>query len=262
MALALLAGSMTANAQTTTFAFTGVVTNSSVGGISAGHYVTGTYTFNYNSADQIIGILGGLNIAPWVIGSSGVPYNPVFASMVKIGTFIYQSSTTAPAIDPDDASMVTGNFSTLSASEATPAFDLGSYFAIVENGTSSGFPYTGQGYPVTLSTNQSASGRFLYGLASVSYEITSLTLAPAPPPATLLATLLTEATGVGPGDSLADKVERAQTDYAAGEVQRTCHVLAEFLHEVQRQDGRTIAPPLDANLTKQAQAIAATIGCN
>jgi hypothetical protein len=57
-------------------------------------------------------------------------------------------------------------------------------------------------------------------------------------------------------------VERAQIDYAAGNIQATCHVLAEFLQEVQRKDGRTIDPPVGLTLTRQAQAIAATIGCN
>ena len=259
-ALVLLAGPVVSNAAPVTYAFTGVVTSSNNPSLFVGEYVTGTYTFHYDSADKIIGaVYSFLTPAPWVIGSSGVPYNPVFSSTAKIGDFIYSSGTTT-FNDPDDSSIVTGNgFSTVSASEAVPASDIGSFFTMYSEGGST--IYTNQGYPVTLSGRQSGYGGLAFWGQFVTYKITSLTPAPAPPPATLLAALLTEATGVGPGDSLADKVERAQTDYAAGDVQRACHVLAEFLHEVQRQDGRTIAPLLDANLTKQAQAIAATIGC-
>jgi hypothetical protein len=95
------------------------------------------------------------------------------------------------------------------------------------------------------------------------YQITSLTLAPTPPPASLLATLLTEVIGGGgPGKKLEKDVELAQSDYAASNVAGTCNALAEFLNTVQRQAGKTIAPPLDVTLTRGAQAIAATIGCN
>jgi hypothetical protein len=54
---------MAANAWTVTYAkatyaFTGVVTSSDFSTLPIGAYVTGTYTFNYNSADQIIGFHG------------------------------------------------------------------------------------------------------------------------------------------------------------------------------------------------------------
>jgi hypothetical protein len=263
-ALLLSVGTMAANAQTVTYAFTAVVTGSDFGSMRVGAYVTGTYTFNYNSADQIIGHLPPPTIGPWAIGSTGVPYNPVFSSTVKIGTSTFSSSVSAPPGDPDDSSVVTGNgSSTLSASEATPAFDTGSFFTVVEGDVTRFGPYTSTGLPVTLTASQSGYGGFTLGAPShLRYQITSLTLAPAPSPGALLATLLTNVTGVGPGDGLADMVERAQIDYAASEVQATCHVLAEFLHEVQRKDGKTIAPPLEVTLTRQAQAIAATVGCN
>jgi hypothetical protein len=279
--LLLSVGAMAANAwtvtyATVTYAFTGVVTSSDFSTLPIGAYVTGTYTFNYNSADQIIGFHGsaiggppdviyfGAGIGGWAIGSTGVPYNPVFSSTVRIGASVaYSSKLSAPPIDPDDSSIVTGNgSSTLSATEATPAFDTGSFFTVVEVGHVISAPYTSTGLPVTLTASQSGYGG--YSIANgqlLRYQITSLTLAPAPPPATLLATLLTSVTGAGLGDRLADKVERAQIDYGASNIQATCHVLAEFLQEVQRKDEKTIAPSLDVTLTRQAQAIAATIGC-
>jgi hypothetical protein len=262
-AFALLLGSMAVNAQTATYTFTGVVTSSELGGsVAVGDYVTGTYTFNYNSADQLIGHVPGPTIGPWAIGSTGVPYNPVFASVVKIGAFTYTSETTAPPSDPDDSSIVTSNgASTFAASEATPAFDTSSFFSVVETDVARFAPYTGSGLPVTLSPSQIGYGGFIYGLAGLRYQITSLTLALAPPPATRLATLLSEVTGTGLGKKLEKDVERAQNDYASSDIAGACHALAEFLSTVRHEDDRKIAPLLDVTLTRGAQAIAATIGC-
>lgn len=80
-------------------------------------------------------------------------------------------------------------------------------------------------------------------------------------PAALLAALLTEVTGVGPGTSLADKVKFAQTYYAVPDIQATCAVLTGFVNEVQAQDGKKIGQQLDAKLIADAQAIEAAIGC-
>jgi hypothetical protein len=257
-ALSLLLGSIAVNAQTATYAFTGVVTNSNWATLPIGRYVTGTYTFNYNTADTTIGI------ATWAIGSTGFPYNPVFASSVNIGgSTVYLSSPTGFAIDPDNSSVVTGNGNSLfSASESLPASDASSFFTVIETDLALGGPYI-KFLPENLSAAQIGYGGFVLGnVIRLRYDITSLTLAPAPPPATLLATLLMSVTGAGLGDRLADKVERAQIDYAASNIQATCHVLAEFVQKVHRKDEKTIAPSLEVTLTRQAQAIAATIGCN
>jgi hypothetical protein len=264
--LALLVAPIAANAQTVTYAFTGVVTSSTDAGRPVGKYVTGTYTFNYNAADRIIGILPGPpTIGSWAIGSTGVPYNPVFSSTVRVDGFTYSSNGTAPPSDPDDSSVVTGNgFSTLSASEATPAFDMGSFFTIVENNGNLHGPYSDTGHPVTLTASRSGFGGFAFGDVLLRYEITSLTLAPAPAPTALLATLLTDVTGVERGDALVDLVERAQIEYAASDIPATCHLLAKVLQEVQGKDGKNgnkIPSPLDVTLTRQAQAIAAWIDC-
>jgi hypothetical protein len=262
--LPLLLAAAMAHAQSVTYAFTGVVTKSDFGpDLEPGAYVTGTYTFKYDGADQIIGSVPGATIAPFAIGSSGVPYNPVFASVVKIGKFTYRSSKTAPPGDPDDASEVTGNgATTLSGTEATPAFDTSSFFTVVENNIESFPPYTSAGYPVTLSASQSGYGGLHFGGLALRYEITSLQLSPAAPPSTLLAELLKDVKGVGPGDSLAGKVQEAQSDYAADNIPATCNVLADFLHELNAQDGKTILLNADLLLTRKGQAIAATIRCH
>jgi hypothetical protein len=79
-------------------------------------------------------------------------------------------------------------------------------------------------------------------------------------PTALLATLLTEVRGVGPGKSLANKVELAQTYYVAGDIQATCAMLTAFDNEVQAQAGK-ISKALDAQLIAEAQTIEAAIGC-
>jgi hypothetical protein len=83
-----------------------------------------------------------------------------------------------------------------------------------------------------------------------------------PPVSPLLAALVTEVTGVGPGKSLANKVALAQTYYAAKDVQATCAVLTGFVNEVKAQAGKKIAHTLDAKLIADANAIETAIDCN
>ena len=176
--LVLCLGSMAASAGAVVYDFTGVVT-SEVGasGSIIGEAVTGTFSFIYNDKDDRIGSLG-YGGAPWVIGSSGIPYNPVFRSKIKIGSFVYKTSMSAPNSDPDDASSVAGNAGTFTASEATPAFDLYSYMTIVSGGEV--LPFTGGGYPAApLSAGETAVGGLLYGAVSITFTITSLSPAPA-----------------------------------------------------------------------------------
>jgi len=85
---------------------------------------------------------------------------------------------------------------------------------------------------------------------------------PIPPPVSQqLAALLKEVTGVGPGKSLANKVELAQTYYAAKDVQATCAMLTAFVNEVEAQAGKKIGNTLDAKLIADANAIEDAIGC-
>ena len=83
-----------------------------------------------------------------------------------------------------------------------------------------------------------------------------------PPVNDLLAALLAEVIGVGPGKSLANKVMSAQTYYAVPDIQSTCAVLTGFVNEVKARAGKKIAQPLDARLVAAAEAIEVAIGCN
>lgn len=46
--------------------------------------------------------------------------------------------------------------------------------------------------------------------------------------------------GVGPGRSLRNKTELAETYLAAGDIQATCAVLGGFLNEVEAQRGKKL----------------------
>ena len=81
-------------------------------------------------------------------------------------------------------------------------------------------------------------------------------------PDALLAKLLKEVTGVGPGKSLANDIELIQTYYAANDVQAACAVLTGFVDEVKAQNGKRIGPTFDAQILSDAHALDVAIGCN
>ena len=81
-------------------------------------------------------------------------------------------------------------------------------------------------------------------------------------PTTLLEQLGTAVVGVGPGNSLADKVALAQTYFAASDVEATCAVLTDFMNQVSAQRGKKLTLETADQLTADAQAIMDAIGCN
>ena len=81
-------------------------------------------------------------------------------------------------------------------------------------------------------------------------------------PEILLEELGTAVTGVGPGNSLADKIMLAQTFLAVPDVQSTCAMLADFLNQVRAQRGKMLTLEVADQLTADAQAIMDAIGCN
>ena len=68
--------------------------------------------------------------------------------------------------------------------------------------------------------------------------------------------------GVGPGNSLADKIMLAQTYLAVPDVQSTCAILSDFLNQVRAQRGKKLTIEIADQLTADAQAIMDAIGCN
>jgi hypothetical protein len=81
-------------------------------------------------------------------------------------------------------------------------------------------------------------------------------------PAALLEQLGTAVIGVGPGNSLADKIMLAQTYLAVPDVQSTCAMLGDFLNQVRAQRGKKLTIEIADQLTADAQAIMDAIGCN
>ena len=67
--------------------------------------------------------------------------------------------------------------------------------------------------------------------------------------------------GVGPGTSLATKVQQAQSEYSAGDTVDACSALAAFTHQVNAQYGKSIATPIANTLLLAAARIRAVIAC-
>jgi hypothetical protein len=76
-----------------------------------------------------------------------------------------------------------------------------------------------------------------------------------------LADLLLAVQGVGPGRSLADKVQSAQSSLASGNVVGTCSILSAFIHEVEAQSGKHIPAAQASQLMADAQRIRAILAC-
>jgi hypothetical protein len=73
--------------------------------------------------------------------------------------------------------------------------------------------------------------------------------------------LLAAVAGVGPGKSLADKIQHIQTYVAANRTMNACRMLSAFINEVSAQTGKTITAAQRASFTKQATNIGNTLGC-
>ena len=73
--------------------------------------------------------------------------------------------------------------------------------------------------------------------------------------------MLAKVIGLPPGKSLANKIRHAQAYYTAHDIQATCAMLTAFGHEVRAQRGKKLTATKADNLTADAQAIMAAIGC-
>jgi hypothetical protein len=80
-------------------------------------------------------------------------------------------------------------------------------------------------------------------------------------PADLIARLLTDVTGQGPGTSLADKVTLVQGSVAASNNAAACSTLTDFTSEVNAQNGKMLTAAQASSFTAQATDIEATLGC-
>ncbi len=76
-----------------------------------------------------------------------------------------------------------------------------------------------------------------------------------------LQSLLAAVANVGPGNSLASKVESALASVASGNLGAACNKLNALLNEVQAQTGKKITPAMAAQITASVNQIRAVIGC-
>ncbi len=76
-----------------------------------------------------------------------------------------------------------------------------------------------------------------------------------------LESLLAAVANVGPGNSLASKVESALASIASGNLGAACNKLDALLNEVRAQTGKKITPAMAAQITASVNQIRAVIGC-
>jgi hypothetical protein len=91
---------------------------------------------------------------------------------------------------------------------------------------------------------------------------TTLTVIPAPPTVDdLVADLLAAVTGVGPGQSLANKVSAVQTYLAVPDLVSACSALADFQGQVASMSGKQVSAAVASELLADAATIETAIPC-
>jgi nitrous oxidase accessory protein NosD len=151
-------------------------------------------------------------------------------------------SNTNPMLDPAGLQNNGGPTQTIALEPGSPAIDA--------------IPVGADGCGTTLTTDQRGVSRPQGpGCDIGAFELVQET------PAQLLAELLTAVVGVGPGTSLADKVELAQAYLSSNDVPDTCSTLNAFINEVKAEKGKKITPAVADDLIAQARRIEALLGC-
>lgn len=201
--LALLVGTVAANATAVTYDFTGTVTAASGIYASAGTTVTGTYTFDVSAANpsQSSGTVGDTS-NPWISGayggavfSSTTPGSLVFATTLDSGGVSY--SVTSPGSSGSDSFLAglpnTDDYAAEDIEYAAARTYVFSRIDLVGNSAATA-PFDADGLPV-LSKAITNTGT-LYSEVSgapngeLVYTITSLTPVPLPASVWLLLSAL------------------------------------------------------------------------
>lgn len=201
------------------------------------------------SGDDFLADVGGWSSAGWLWGTSAL----VDQLLVNGGAANLDGTTNQLAVVQNLLSLLGTTFTDSNV-------EVGLAIADNEDGTAS-FPQfnksleVGRVFGSTIACCGSTSdslgtfGIWAYREASVS-------------PGTLLEELGTAVTGVGPGSSLADKINLVQTYLAVPDVQSACAMLNAFQNQVRAQRGKKLTVELADELTADAEAIQAAIGCN
>jgi hypothetical protein len=100
-----------------------------------------------------------------------------------------------------------------------------------------------------------------YGALYHPQDVTLIALVTVKDPSAQLEDLSQAVQGVGPGTSLSDKVQSAQSFLASGDIANTCSTLSAFIHEVKAQSGKHIPLAQASQLIADAQRIQAVLTC-
>jgi len=171
-----------------------------------------------------------------------------FFSANEIVTFTFDEPITAFAID----------INTFAAAD-------GAYFAFVETGDFVSsvfdvFPGAITGQFVGFLSDTPLSSVTIVGVDGFSYTLDTLVYGDGA--AIFLQTLNSAVSGVGPGNSLSDKITLAQAYNLAKDYPATCAMLNAFQNQVRAQRGKKIASELADELIEEASFIMGLIGCD
>jgi len=97
--------------------------------------------------------------------------------------------------------------------------------------------------------------------AGASFDLPFKTFVAVPTASDLLATLLRNVTGLGPGTSLPDKVSQAQTYLAGSDVASACSTLAQFVNEANAQAQKKLTAEQAGTLTTAAKQVETALRC-
>jgi YVTN family beta-propeller protein len=176
---------------------------------------------------------------------------PVGVAITPDGAFAYVTNSRSDVSVIDTASNIVTATVTVGSFPVGVAITPDGAFAYVTNAGSDDVSVIDTASNTVTSTV--AVGSFPFGVA--------ITPGPAADPSALLQQLRDDATGKGPGTSLADKIAVAQTYFAVPDIQATCAVLDAFINQVnvllkgKKPRGAT------AQLITDANAIKIAIGC-
>jgi virginiamycin B lyase len=185
----------------------------------------------------------------------------------KFGLGVPAASVTAPAVTGTDGVGVAQScggdvWSTWAGQQPShSAFGWDGYQWLLDGNPIAGA--TGVSYTPTAAD----AGHLLACEATVTYTLLLVTASATSMPAEVkgaaeqLAELAAAVTGVGPGQSLGEKVSAIQADVNASDTADACTALGAFGNEVDAQTGKKLSAAQVASFDTQAQDIEAALGC-
>lgn len=271
LAALLVISPLTANAEIVTWEATGRLTVVDTSGGSITEFPTAavgtpfTLTFTFDSS---------AGLSSTTIGANGTRYRyidaPLSVELSVGGTGLGRAQQGFASIDIWDDFTFAGS--------SDPASDGFSLIWGVESSQVGGFAqnglvlrgpetldiFTGPGLPTTPSPQLTALSLTVVQLIDETDLLVGNveSVSRVADPEVLLEQLSTAVTGVGPGNSFADKIMLAQTYLAVPDVQSACAMLDAFLKQVRAQRGKKLTTEQADQFTADVDAIQAAVGCD